>query len=177
MARPTDLAVRESSPGEHASGPAGACGGRSSAPGCGTPPLLRLDPVLRGRLERLASEGYPHEVCGLLVGTPGTDVTSVERVTRARNSATDRPVDRYVLHPDDFLAADLDARREGLDIVGIWHTHPDHPARPSETDLSAAWEGYTYLILAVRREGVADLTAWRLVEGSFVEQPVEEARA
>ena len=74
-------------------------------------------------------------------------------------------------------AADFEARGDGLEIVGIWHTHPDHPARPSETDSSAAWQGYTYLILSVGRQGVADVTAWRLVEGSFVEQLVEEVQA
>ena len=161
MAQPTDPQLRGSRTGE----------------GAREPPALRLSAVLRGRLERLAADGYPHEVCGLLVGTPGADVTRVERVTRARNTATHRLADRYTLHPDDFLAADVEARCDGLDIVGIWHTHPDHPARPSETDLSVAWEGYTYLILAVRREGVADITAWCLDEGGFVEQRVEEAQA
>jgi proteasome lid subunit RPN8/RPN11 len=120
--------------------------------------------------------GYPHEVCGLLLGRQVNGDTWVERVTEARNLATDRLADRYALDPDDFLAADTAARRDGLDVVGIWHTHPDHPARPSRTDLEAAWEGYAYLILSVRRDGVADMRAWRLNGTAFVEQPIEEAQ-
>ena len=57
---------------------------------------------------------------------------------------------------------------------GVWHTHPDHPPRPSSTDLAAAWEGYTYVILSVGREGVADTRAWRLAGSEFVEQSIEE---
>jgi proteasome lid subunit RPN8/RPN11 len=135
---------------------------------------LRLPRGRRAELESLAREGYPHEVCGLLVGRSGPGGTSVDRVTLAPNLAGDRRADRYVLDPDAFLAADRAARRDGLDVVGVWHTHPDHPARPSTTDREAAWPGYSYLILAVREDGVADVTAWQLEGTSFVEQPIEE---
>ena len=136
---------------------------------------LRLPVVLRAWLDDLARHGYPHEVCGLLVGHEQDDATAVERITQARNLATERLADRYDLDPEDFLATDRAARRDGLEIVGVWHTHPDHPARPSRTDVEAAWEGYTYLILSMRNGGVADARAWRLADGEFVEQPLEEA--
>jgi len=138
------------------------------------PPVLRLPAPVLGQLVRLARQGHPHEVCGLLVGVLGDETIRVERISRARNLAIERLADRYILDPDDFLAADLAARRDDLDIVGIWHTHPDHPALPSETDLEAAWESYTYLILSVRRDGVTDIKAWQLDEGDFVETSVEE---
>lgn len=127
-----------------------------------------------GRLSELALQGYPHEVCGLLVGRDAGGATAVERITQAGNLATDRLADRYTLDPEDFLAADQDARRDGLEIVGVWHTHPDHPARPSPTDLETAWEGYSYLILSVRRERLAEVTSWRLRGEEFVEQTIEE---
>lgn len=133
-------------------------------------PALALE-----RLIRLARKGYPHEVCGLLVGRERDLRTQIDRVTSARNLARDRPADRYLLDPDDFLAADIAARRAGREIVGIWHTHPDHPARPSPTDLASAWPGYTYLILSVRRDGVADVTAWQLDGDRFVERRVQES--
>jgi proteasome lid subunit RPN8/RPN11 len=113
-------------------------------------------------------------VCGLLVGHQDGRSTRVERITEARNLSTDRLADRYTLDPDDFQAGDAAARRDGLDVVGIWHTHPDHPARPSITDLAAAWEGYTYVILSVGRDGVADTRAWRLAGSEFAEQSIEE---
>ena len=129
---------------------------------------------LRAELFEAARRGYPHEVCGLLIGRADAGAITVEHMTEAANVVSDRPADRYQLDPQAFLTADEAARRDGLEIVGIWHTHPDHTARPSPTDLEAAWEGYTYVILSVTRENVADCTAWRLGGGKFVEQSIEE---
>jgi proteasome lid subunit RPN8/RPN11 len=136
---------------------------------------LRLPRELRSALDAIARTGYPHEVCGLLLGRDGPTGTTIERITEAANLAGDRRADRYVLDPDAFVLADREARDAGLDIVGVWHTHPDHPARPSLTDRDAAWPGYTYLILSVRDGRVADAAAWRLEGDAFAEQPIEEA--
>ena len=137
-------------------------------------PPLRLPAPVLDELKRMARAGYPHEVCGLLIGGENRSWTRVDRITQAGNLSTDRLADRYTLDPDDFQAADAAARHDGLDIVGIWHTHPDHPPRPSRTDREAAWEGYTYVILSVGCEGVADTRAWRLAGSEFVEQSIEE---
>jgi proteasome lid subunit RPN8/RPN11 len=137
---------------------------------------LRLSGALRAALTGLCAEGYPHEVCGLLVGIVDARVSRVLRVARARNLATCRR-DHYRLDPATFVAVDEVARDDGLEIVGFWHSHPDHPARPSLTDLEAAWEGYSYLIASVARDGVRELRAWRLAGDRFVEQSIEEERA
>jgi proteasome lid subunit RPN8/RPN11 len=138
---------------------------------------LRLSDVLRQRLEQWAREGHPYETCGLLVGNQDGTATSVARITRARNLAVERLRDRYTLDPEHFLAVDSVARGDGLEVVGVWHTHPDHPARPSATDRERAWEFFSYLILSVSPAGVENATAWRLAGGTFVEQPIEtEAR-
>ncbi len=137
-------------------------------------PPLRFSSLVQADLIRRAVAGYPHEVCGLLIGKGTAAGVLVERITEARNLRTDRLADRYVLDPDDFLAADSAARREGLEVVGIWHTHPDHPPTPSQTDLEAAWEGYSYVILSVRRGDVADIRSWRLAGSRFAGQPIEE---
>lgn len=84
-----------------------------------------------------------------------------------------RARDRFELDPRDFLAAELAARRTGREIVGIWHSHPDHPAVPSETDRLAAWEGWSYLIAEVTRERAGALRSWRLVHDRFVEEALE----
>ncbi len=136
--------------------------------------VLRIPALLKRRLNRWARDGYPSEVCGLLVGRGGAGAILIERVEKTGNLAAERLQDRFLLDPDDHLAVDETARRDGLDIVGVWHTHPDHPARPSGTDLEAAWEGYVYLILSVGPEGVVDCRAWRLDGSRFIEQRIEE---
>jgi len=125
-------------------------------------------------IDARARAEYPHEACGVLIGREASGRTLVERIASCRNLAGDRLADRYVLDPDCFRAADETARKEGLDVVGIWHTHPDHPARPSETDLEAAWPEYSYLIVSVTSDGVAERRAWRLEDKRFIEQEIEE---
>ena len=140
------------------------------------PPALRWSKAVVTELEHRAVRGYPHEVCGLMIGSQTPSETLVVRVTQARNLRADRPADRYTLDPEDFLMADAGARRDGLDVVGIWHTHPDHPPKPSQTDLEAAWEGYSYGILSVRGTRVAGIRSWRVDGPRFTEQPIEEAK-
>jgi proteasome lid subunit RPN8/RPN11 len=137
--------------------------------------MLVLPADVRRELEGWIAGGYPDETCGLLVGRTTRGRTEVLRATRARNLNRERARDRYDLDPADFLAADLQARAEGLEIVGVWHSHPDHPAQPSETDRAAAWEGWSYVIVEVTSRGVAALRSWRLEGQPFVEEPVSSS--
>ncbi len=134
---------------------------------------LYLPTEIRGKLEEMALRGYPLEVCGLLVGRERDGRVDVARVVEARNLNRERAHDRYDLDPADFLVADEQARAQGLEIVGVWHSHPDHPARPSETDRAAAWDGWSYVIVSVTREGIADLRSWRLEREDFIEEPIK----
>jgi len=134
---------------------------------------LRLPPALRTRLEQWARGGYPHETCGLLLGHVQDQFVEVKEAAIARNLNVERAADRYELDPAAFVAADAQARAAGMDIIGIWHSHPDHPARPSQTDRAAAWTGWSYVILSVSRDGVEDLRSWRLDGDRFVEVEVE----
>ena len=93
-------------------------------------------------------------------------------MTQARNLNTERAEDRYEMDPLDLLRADEMARARRLDIVGVWHTHPDHPARPSATDRAQAWDGWSYLILEVGAGGVQAMRSWRLEGAEFVEEAV-----
>lgn len=137
---------------------------------------LELPAPLRGQLERWVRAGYPHETCGLLLGLRNGVETEVKEAMLARNLNVERAQDRYELDPEDYLAADSRARRAGMEIVGIWHSHPEHPALPSPTDLAQGWEGWSYLILSVTRDGVADLRSWRLQGDRFVEEEVTACR-
>jgi proteasome lid subunit RPN8/RPN11 len=138
---------------------------------------LDLAVSLQGRLQDWACAGYPHECCGLLLGRADDGVVRVEDAVQARNANAERQRDRYEIDPEDFLRADARSRERGLDIVGVWHTHPDHPARPSATDRERAWAGWSYLILSVSGSGVATMRSWRLVGSEFVEEAVCPAPA
>ncbi len=131
-----------------------------------------LPTPLRAQIESWALSGYPHETCGVLVGqqTPG-DVRVV-RVVMARNDNSERARDRYLLNAEDFLAADMAAQADQLEIVGIWHSHPDHSAQPSETDRTQAWQDWSYIIVSVCGGNPADLRSWRLSGNTFEEEIV-----
>lgn len=132
---------------------------------------LHLPPDVLEALDLAAAQGYPYECCGLLLGLNADGVCRVTAMRQARNLNRERARDRYELDPADYMAAEREAKAQGLQIVGIWHTHPDHPAIPSETDRAAAWPGWSYLILSVSRDGVQAVTSWRL-NGETFEQEV-----
>jgi proteasome lid subunit RPN8/RPN11 len=123
---------------------------------------LQLPGSLRASLEQWAQAGYPDETCGLLIGQRYSAGSTIKRVTQAKNLNLERTRDRYLLDPQHFLAADNAAREHGMEVLGVWHSHPDHPARPSDTDREAAWPEWSYLILAVTRNGVQEIRSWRL---------------
>ena len=98
-------------------------------------------PGTEAELRRLAAAAYPSEGCGVLVGSAGDDgAVSVRSVSAARN-LSERGRDRYELDPLAIVRAERAAREAGLDVVGFWHSHPDHPAEPSRLDTERAWAG------------------------------------
>ncbi|WP_035985916.1 M67 family metallopeptidase [Leptolyngbya sp. KIOST-1] len=150
---------------------------------------LQLDPEHWRAIAQAVVAGYPREACGLLVGhrvlaaedpTDETDrtVTAVVPVANAWDSSrqdyTDGEAegqahsqrDRYWIDPADLLAVQRQARQQGLEIIGIYHSHPDHPAVPSECDRALAWPVYSYVIVSVVQGRVAALNSWRLDEHS-----------
>ena len=106
--------------------------------------VLRLPEELRQKVELVVDASYPFEACGVMIGhnegVAGQVV--VKNVFHARNLNTERARDRFLLDPADHLAADRVARECGLDVVGFWHSHPDHPAQPSVTDLDLEIQAY-----------------------------------
>jgi proteasome lid subunit RPN8/RPN11 len=94
------------------------------------------------------AHGYPNEICGFMLGPKGDgDVTEVRP---ARNIIVERARDRYEIDPRDHIRTQREADAAGLDIVGYYHSHPDHPAQASRFDTERAWAGYVYLIVSVQ---------------------------
>lgn len=124
-----------------------------------------------------AAATYPDECCGVLIGRISDDSTVVERLLSADNERDDSRHNRYLINPETVLAAHKEARALGLDVVGYYHSHPDHPARPSEFDREHAWPGVSYLIVSVEKGSVADSRSWRLTDDreKFDEEKIEEA--
>ncbi len=134
--------------------------------------MLLLPAQGRADLERWVRDGYPHETCGVLVGRSEGAWKHVERCVQARNLAIERAHDRFELDPQDFMAADVAARAEGLSILGLWHSHPDLPAVPSATDRAAVWKDWSYLILSVGPNRIEAVRCWRHVDGRLREDEI-----
>ncbi len=99
------------------------------------------------------------ECCGVLMG----DREQIADALPAHNIA-DQPESRFLVDPLDHFNALRAARARGLDVVGFYHSHPDHPARPSQHDLEQAWPNFTYIIVSVITGKPHEITAWRLRE-------------
>jgi len=126
---------------------------------------------------RHASITYPNECCGVLIGRCHSGATFVERILSVGNEREgDRP-DRYLISPETVLAAHKEARALGLEVVGYYHSHPDHPAEPSGLDLEQAWPEVSYLIVSVEQRRVADARSWRLSDDRerFEEEIIDQA--
>src|SRR3989449_10149493 len=109
-------------------------------------------------IESHGVEGYPHEICGIMIGPRGD--RTVSEVKRARNIVVERARDRYEIDPRDHIRIQREADSAGLDIVGYYHTHPDHPAQASRFGTERAWAGYVYVIVSVEKGKPVDANAF-----------------
>ena len=142
-------------------------------------PTLHIPQPLYNELRAHGEETYPHECCGILLGKSSDDVLTVTELIRAGNTRTDSAHNRYNIAPQELIAAQRQARKSGLDIVGFYHSHPDHPAQWSPTDFAEAhWFGCAYVITAIEK-GAAKITNSFLLTGTteedkaFTNQPIE----
>ena len=122
--------------------------------------------VLPARImEQIRSHGeetYPHECCGFLFGSQEDGSRLVSEIRRQANERTDSRENRFLITPEQFRDAERAARKAGLLMLGIYHSHPDSPARPSEYDRDHAWPWYSYLILSVGRGAAGESRVWQL---------------
>jgi proteasome lid subunit RPN8/RPN11 len=114
------------------------------------------------RIHDHAQRVYPDEACGVLLGHDRGDDREIDRVVVVENRSDAARSRRYQISPEHLLAIEKEGRVAGLEVVGFFHSHPDHPAEPSRFDLEHAWPYYSYLIVSVLRGEVAETRAWRL---------------
>ena len=133
---------------------------------------LKIPVHVYNQLRQHGEATYPHECCGVLVGEfDETGGKSVKAAVPCGNTRTDSLANRYHISPSELVRIQREAMLAGHDIVGFYHSHPDHPARWSETDLAEAhWTGCSYVITSVEK-GRAVLT------NSFLLLDQQEARA
>ncbi len=122
---------------------------------------IRMGAGLLDQVRRQGEEAYPAECCGALVGRAGEGGKEVVRLAPAVNRRTDDP-HRYLIAPDDLRRLEAEVRRESLEVIGYYHSHPDHPARPSAFDTAHAWPWYSYLIVRIDRGRATDAASWVL---------------
>jgi proteasome lid subunit RPN8/RPN11 len=138
---------------------------------------MRVTPDVLDAIRRHGAEAYPEEGCGFLLGEVVDGENRVTDLKPVANRQSENRERRYQITPDDYRAADTAARKRGLDVVGFYHSHPDHPARPSDTDLDeATFPGYTYAIVSVHDGTPEEITAWTLApdRSRFEEESVIE---
>ena len=148
--------------------------------------MLKLSQSDYLALRQHGEETYPHECCGVLLGhfdaTGAESVSkSVSHIARCGNTRADSPHNRYLIDPRELIRIQREGRERGEDIVGFYHSHPDHPAQWSPTDLAEAhWFGCSYVITSVEK-GVATITnSFELVgsdetDKKFVDEKTEVA--
>lgn len=115
-------------------------------------------------IRRHGRETYPEECCGALLGSNGGRLASVQRIEPIANARGDQRRRRFRIEPADYLRAEEAAEAEGLAILGFYHSHPDHPAVPSEYDREHALPVFHYLVLAVSSGVPGEIASWVLSE-------------
>lgn len=135
--------------------------------------MIYINQQLINRMLREAKTAYPYECCGLLVGNNNDTGKVVHKIYPVENKNKARAEDRYEIDSKEFDKIDREATKKGLNIIGIYHSHPDHPAAPSAFDKECAsvWTGYSYIIISVKNGVEEELRSWCFDSGK---QEVEE---
>jgi proteasome lid subunit RPN8/RPN11 len=115
-----------------------------------------------GHIHEHAREAYPEECAGALVGMDVGEMKIVVDVWRAENTHGEERSRRFLIDPSKIKEFEERARERDMDVLGFYHSHPDHPAEPSEYDREHAWPYYSYVIASVGESDVGELRSWVL---------------
>ena len=123
---------------------------------------MRIPATLIETIKSEAEETYPEECCGILIGTANGTGMKIARLFVTQNVHSDNKARRFMISPEDFKSAEKTAREENAEIIGFYHSHPDHPAVPSDHDMEYAWPWYLYLIVSVEDGNSSSIKGWQL---------------
>ena len=125
--------------------------------------MLKLSRQIENEIRQAGVDAYPNECCGIMFGSGEGDDHAVKSLRPIVNAREDgEQYHRFLITAEDMMQAELEARRLGLEIVGFYHSHPDHPAKPSDYDRDHALPFYSYIILRVAKGRPELMTSWRL---------------
>jgi cysteine synthase B len=138
---------------------------------------VRISSELAEQIRLHGAAAYPDEACGALLGRDAPGRRELAAVLPLTNQQSLSPQNRFVITAEDVRRAESSAREQNLDLIGWYHSHPDHPARPSEFDREHAWPWYSYIILRVAERKPAEMTSWRLRDdrSGYEEEAIEVA--
>lgn len=138
--------------------------------------MIRIGQEFIIQIKKHAEEDYPYECCGIVLGKFGDGQTKlVNHLLPISNSREEEARhNRFLITSEDIMRSELYARKHKLDVLGFYHSHPDHPAVPSAFDLEHAWPSYSYLIVSVSKGKAEDLTSWELKNdrSAFQSEPI-----
>ena len=123
---------------------------------------LHLSRSHEQQIKREAGAGYPHEICGLLIGRATHDDADVIRCASAPNMTDGDPRRRFSIAPQFLIDTQREAREEGLAVIGVYHSHPNQSPQPSKTDIAQGWPDLLYVICQSERDNCGPMTAWCL---------------
>lgn len=126
--------------------------------------MIRFTHQLNQEMSAHGEREYPNECCGLLIGrfSDGGKKTAVKILPLSNARESDAKHHRFLIPPQELLRGESYAAANGLDVIGFYHSHPDHPAIPSQYDLEHAWPVYSYIVIAVSGGRTGDLRSWEL---------------
>jgi proteasome lid subunit RPN8/RPN11 len=132
---------------------------------------VKISRTLLDQIHRHLESGYPNEACGVMLGKDGI----ITETVAADNQRTDSASNRYLINPLMYMRIEREADKRHLDVIGIYHSHPDVAARPSQFDLDHAWPNFSYLIVSVVKGKAVESNSWRLRDdrSAFDQEPVE----
>jgi len=122
--------------------------------------MIRIEPAPWADMVAHARETYPNECCGAMLGTIDGDEKRVEASMRLKNAFEGEQAARYELRPEDLMAADREARARKLDLIGIYHSHPDCGAYFSQTDLKNSCPWYSFVVLSIQKGEFDHANSW-----------------
>ena len=125
---------------------------------------ISLDQNIIMQMEEHATSTFPDECCGFMFGGNDNGNIKVELISKVINTHPDLKERRFLISPDDYMNAENYADENGFTLVGVYHSHPNHPAIPSEIDRLAALPGFSYIIFSIMDGKPTDVTAWELAE-------------